>query len=75
MKTDGKRFWAGDNISEYLDETLKTQLIDEATQAFERVLDSLLIDRENDPNSRGTARRLRDNNSKSQIHLSLARQH
>jgi GTP cyclohydrolase I len=58
MKTDGKRFWAGDNISEYLDETLKTQLIDEATQAFERVLDTLLIDRENDPNSKGTARRL-----------------
>ena len=58
MKTDGKRFWAGDNISEYLDETLKTQLIDEATQAFERVLDSLLIDRENDPNSKGTAHRL-----------------
>jgi GTP cyclohydrolase I len=58
MRTDGKRFWAGDNISEYLDETLKTRLIDEATQAFERVLDSLLIDRENDPNSKGTARRL-----------------
>jgi GTP cyclohydrolase IA len=58
MRTDGKRFWAGDNISEYLDETLKTQLIDEATQAFERVLDALLIDRENDPNSRGTAKRL-----------------
>ena len=58
MKTDGKRFWAGDNISEYLDETLKTRLIDEATQAFERVLDSLLIDRENDPNSKGTAHRL-----------------
>jgi len=58
MKTDGKRFWAGDNISEYLDETLKTQLIDEATEAFEQVLDTLLIDRENDPNSRGTARRL-----------------
>jgi GTP cyclohydrolase I len=58
MKKDGKRFWAGDNISEYLDETLKTQLIDEATQAFERVLDTLLIDQENDPNSKGTAQRL-----------------
>jgi GTP cyclohydrolase I len=58
MRADGKRFWAGDNIGEYLDETLKTQLIDEATQAFERVLDSLLIDRENDPNSKGTAHRL-----------------
>ena len=29
-----------------------------ASGAFEQVLDSLLIDRENDPNSKGTARRL-----------------
>ena len=33
-------------------------LIDEATSAFETVLDSLIIDRINDPNSQGTARRL-----------------
>ena len=58
MKRDNKRFWAGDNISDYVDETTKSQLIDEATVAFERVLDTLLIDRENDPNSQGTARRL-----------------
>ena len=59
MKREGKRFWAGDNISEYIDnEHVKAQLIDEATEAFERVLDTLLIDRENDPNSKGTARRL-----------------
>ena len=58
MKRDGKRFWAGDNISEYIDEEKKAQLIDEATEAFELVLDRLLIDRENDPNSKGTARRL-----------------
>jgi GTP cyclohydrolase I len=58
MRRDNKRFWAGDNISEYVDETTKSQLIDEATVAFERVLDTLLIDRENDPNSKGTARRL-----------------
>jgi GTP cyclohydrolase I len=59
MKRDNKRFWAGDNISEYiLDEKIKYQLIDEATEAFELVLDRLLIDRENDPNSKGTARRL-----------------
>ena len=58
FKRDGKRFWAGDNISEYIDDAMKAQLIDEATEAFERVLDTLLIDRENDPNSRGTARRL-----------------
>jgi GTP cyclohydrolase I len=58
FKRDGKRFWAGDNISEYINEETKSQLIDEATEAFERVLDTLLIDRETDPNSKGTARRL-----------------
>ena len=58
MKREGKRFWAGDNISDYLHEGDIEKLIDEATPAFEQVLDSLLIDRENDPNSRGTARRL-----------------
>lgn len=58
MKTDGKRFWAGDNISEYISPTAKEILVKEATEAFEKVLDSLLIDRETDPNSQGTARRL-----------------
>jgi GTP cyclohydrolase I len=58
MKREGRRFWAGDNISEYISDTVKEKLIDEATLAFEGVLDALLIDRENDPNSKGTARRL-----------------
>ena len=58
MKRDQKRFWAGDNVSEYVTEEMKHKLIDEATEAFELVLDRLLIDRENDPNSKGTARRL-----------------
>ena len=58
MKRDGRRFWAGDNISEYVSDIVKDKLIDEATEAFEGVLDALLIDRENDPNSQGTARRL-----------------
>lgn len=58
MKSDNKRFWAGDNISDYVAESDKEHLINEATLAFEGVLDSLLIDRENDPNSKGTARRL-----------------
>ena len=58
MRADGKRFWAGDNISDYLVGPDKEDLIDEATAAFERVLDALLIDRETDPNSKGTARRL-----------------
>ena len=58
MKRDGKRFWAGDNISGYLHDSDKENLINEATEAFELVLDRLLIDRETDPNSKGTARRL-----------------
>ena len=58
MRRQGKRFWAGDNISDYVDEEQKAVLIDEATEAFEKVLDALLIDRETDPNSQGTARRL-----------------
>ena len=59
MRASGKRFWAGDNISDFIEsEREREQLITEATEAFERVLDTLLIDRETDPNSAGTARRL-----------------
>lgn len=58
MIQDGKRFWAGDNVSEYVSEAILSELVDEATEAFENVLDCLLIDRQNDPNSHGTARRL-----------------
>ena len=57
MKRDKKRFWAGDNISDYV-VGHRDELIAGATKAFEGVLDALLIDRENDPNSKGTARRL-----------------
>jgi GTP cyclohydrolase I len=58
MRNDNKRFLAGDNVSEYVTEKAKEELIEEATEAFENVLDVLLIDRETDPNSQGTARRL-----------------
>lgn len=58
MKADGKRYWAGDNISDYVSDKDKEKLIDEATAAFETVLDTLLIDRATDPNSQDTARRL-----------------
>ena len=58
MKRDNKRFWANDNISDYLHQGDKEILIAEATVAFEQVLQTLLIDTETDPSSRGTARRL-----------------
>ena len=53
-----QRYWAGDNISEVLQEGDKEELINEATTAFESVLDALVIDRYQDPNSKGTAHRL-----------------
>lgn len=58
LKEDGKRFWAGDNISEYITDQDREELIEELKEKFEGVLDSLLIDRENDPNSMDTPRRL-----------------
>lgn len=58
LKEAGHRYWAGDNISEFINEEEKQDLIDEITVAFEGVLDSLVIDRENDPNSQDTPRRL-----------------
>ena len=57
-KSADKRFWASDNIARLLQPGEKEQLIDEATEAFETVLDTLIIDRHTDPNSKGTARRL-----------------
>ena len=54
----GIRHWAGDNVSEVLQPGDKDELINEATLAFENVLDTLLIDRHNDPNSMDTGRRL-----------------
>jgi len=58
LEDAGIRYWAGDNISEVLEKGDKEALIEEATLAFGTVLDTLLIDRHNDPNSKGTARRL-----------------
>jgi len=52
------RYWAGDNISQYLNEGDKESLIDELTGTFENVLDGLVIDRHTDPNSMDTGRRL-----------------
>ncbi len=54
----GKRYWAGDNISEHIQEGDLDQLVDELTGKFSGVLDSLVIDQANDPNSKGTAKRL-----------------
>lgn len=54
----GARYWAGDNISDFIMKGEKESLINELTTKFEGVLDSLIIDRFTDPNSQDTARRL-----------------
>lgn len=58
LETNNVRYFASDNISDYIKAEEYPLLIDELTQKFDSVLDSLLIDRHNDPNSRGTGRRL-----------------
>ena len=58
MKADGHRFFACDNISKYLPEEAKPELINELADKFQGVLSSLLIDTDNDPNSKDTAKRL-----------------
>jgi len=58
LKDANKRYWAGDNISEFIYAGEKETLIEEAAEKFEGVLDALLIDRDSDPNSQGTAKRL-----------------
>ena len=58
IKSAGGRYWAGDNISQYIQPEEIDPLIDELHARFDAVLDSLVIDRENDPNSKGTGRRM-----------------
>ena len=58
LKEAGIRYWAGDNISQVLEEGDKQELIKELTPKFEAIIDSLVIDRDSDPNSMDTGRRL-----------------
>lgn len=58
IEESGARYWAGDNISEFIEDGEREELIEELAEKFEGVLDSLLIDRKNDPNSMDTAHRL-----------------
>src|SRR6056300_833279 len=58
LEQAGKRYWADDNISDYIYGHELDQLVDELSDKFEGVLGSLVIDTTNDPNSKGTAKRL-----------------
>lgn len=58
LKDAKAEFKASDNISEYIKEDEITQLVDEVKGKFQGVLESLVIDTDNDPNSMDTAKRL-----------------
>jgi GTP cyclohydrolase I len=58
LEAAGMPYWASNNISSVLKEGDAEELIEELTAKFEGVLDSLVIDRVNDPNSQDTGRRL-----------------
>lgn len=58
IKAANAPFKANDNIADFMHPEDKSALIDELTIKFESVLDSLLVDREGDPNSRDTGRRM-----------------
>ena len=58
LKDAGIRFHANDNISKHIYESEKEQLEQEVREAFQNVLDALVIDTENDHNTRDTAKRV-----------------
>tara|TARA_Y100001937_G_scaffold105915_1_gene147170 strand:- start:2293 stop:2982 length:690 start_codon:yes stop_codon:yes gene_type:complete len=58
LEENNVRYWANDNISDYIKEGEKQELIEEVIPAFENVLQKLLIDTKTDPNSMDTARRM-----------------
>ena len=55
---DNKRFHCNDNISGYIRDGELELLVDEVTEKFSDVLDSLVIDTDHDHNTQDTARRV-----------------
>jgi GTP cyclohydrolase I len=53
-----KRFNANDNIAEFIQPGELDHLLDEVTEKMQTVLDSMVIDTENDHNTQNTARRV-----------------
>ena len=54
----GARFHSNDNIADHINDFELDQLVDEVAEQFQGVLDSLVIDTENDHNTQDTARRV-----------------
>lgn len=58
LRAAGRRFHANDNIADFLEPGDFENLLDEVSERMHEVLGSLVIDTENDHNTRGTARRV-----------------
>ncbi len=58
LKENNKRFFACDNVSEFISDSERDLLIQELSEKFDEVLKSLIIDIDNDPNSQETGHRL-----------------
>lgn len=58
IKAAGARFHSNDNISDFMQPGDTDALLDELTTKFQDVLDTLVIDTENDHNTQDTARRV-----------------
>lgn len=58
IKASQAQFKASDNISEFIKEEEFPLLVEEVRGKFQQVLESLVIDTDNDPNSMDTAKRL-----------------
>lgn len=58
IQTAGRRFHASDNIADFISEDEMPLLVGELQQKFQDVLETLVIDTANDPNSKDTAKRL-----------------
>ena len=58
LRAAGQSFHANDNIAAFLEAGEQARLLDEVTGKMQDVLDSLVIDTQNDGNTTGTARRV-----------------
>jgi GTP cyclohydrolase I len=58
LRKAGARFHCNDNISDYVTQAEVDQLVDEVAEKMQGVLQSLVIDTENDHNTQDTARRV-----------------
>jgi GTP cyclohydrolase I len=58
LKAQGQRFHSNDNIAPFIEPGELDLLLDEVSEKMQAVLDSMVIDTENDHNTQNTARRV-----------------